>query len=528
MKFLLNPPLINLLVFLTAFSSYVLNAQYSTQTSPEQARKTFKQLYADRLAAVTRSVQFTDDLELAKELILAATQSQKSPQFAHVLASNAAILASKNPAGYQTAAQAWHIVANADPANALKYKAAAADLIRKSYIHARDPERTRIASNVIAAYSELAKLYLDNKQYAQAVSAYQVAYRQALAVKSGIAPFIKRNLDTAVAAKRVQRQLEAEKNKLKRNPNDANAAKQLIHLYLVELDDPQSALPYTIIATDTSTRNNINLTKSLLTSLTETQIIQLADWRLQLASTATTNRSRAAMLIHADKYYTHFLGKGSTNAFLNSKVRLARTRIQKQLAALQIRLKPPIDTSKVIKISLAGKIYPFQNNAAAVDRSVYPPILLFKKNNAHLIIHNHRSPPVVNKTFTVTASIKPESSNGVIFARGGVHDGYSLYLRSQSPAAAVRIDRKLYSLQTKKILPKDKFSKLTLKVTKDPSFEIYLDDKLLAQRQLPSLFRVEPTQAFQIASDTINAVGSYTSPNHFTGEIKSLTLTYHK
>ncbi len=521
--------IIQSLTLLLTLASPILHAR----VTPEQAEATFKQLYANRLAAVARTAQFTDNLELAKELLTAAIQSKKSPQFALVLARNAAALASKNPTGYATAARAWQIVAEADPANMLKHKAAVADLTRKAYAHARGPERTQLAPKVITAYKDLAKLYLDAKQYDQAVVAYQVAYRQALALKSDTVPSIKRNLDTAVTAKRIHRLIRVEKTKLKRDPKDAKAAKQLIHLYLVELDDPKSTLPYTIIASDAPTRQNINLTKTPLNTLTETQVIQLADWRLQLASTATTDRSKAAMLIHAYRYYTHFHDKGSSNAFLNSKVKLARARVQRQLADLNINIRPTnsrpiLNTSKTVVLKLDGKQYTFNNHNAAIDRSVSPPILRFYKPNAHLLLPREVTPSFVNKTFSISASVKPTSNNGVICARGGMRHGISLYLNNLTPAVAIRYDHKLYAIDTRQKLPKDKFSKLKLVLTKAPAIELYLNNKLLGKKSLPSLFKNEPYQGLQIAADTRKPIGQYKAPNHFSGRIKSLKLTFHK
>ncbi len=323
--------------FLGLSCPILAQAPEAVSPSSAQAQKVFDQLYGERLKSVARTAELKDDLELAKELRAAAVQSPQNPQLVVILARNAVKLASKKPDGYEIAAEAHQLIAATDSKLALPSLTAAAELMRKSYIRAPRDQRPVLGDKLITAYLALAEYHVRQKQYTPAVVAYQKAYRQAIAIKSDRKEDVKIDLDAAVAARRIERSIELEKAKLKRNPKDTNAARELIRLYLVELDDPKGALPFTLIANDIKTRANIALARAELTELDEAKTIQLADWYMQLAASTQANQAKSLMLRRADKYYAHFLTQNSTDSLAKTKATLARSRIEKQLARLDVK-----------------------------------------------------------------------------------------------------------------------------------------------------------------------------------------------
>lgn len=115
----------------------------------------------------------------------------------------------------------------------------------------------------------------------------------------------------------------------------------------------------------------------------------------------------------------------------------------------------------------------------------------------------------------VSARVKPESPNGVIFAQGGESNGYSLYLKDNSPILAIRIEGKLTEMKPVYTIGQG-WTYFTIDITKGFAMVI-ADNKVLASKDDVGWLPMNPMEGLQIGRDNGSLVGSYTDANPFVG-----------
>ena len=130
------------------------------------------------------------------------------------------------------------------------------------------------------------------------------------------------------------------------------------------------------------------------------------------------------------------------------------------------------------------------------------------------------------KPVTVEAWIKAEKPSGVILARGGGVQGYSLYLQGGKPKFAIRADNKLTTVGAN-VRIVGKWVHLVGVLTTDKKLHIYINGELKASSKAPGLIAKDPAEAMEIGADDGSTVGDYTAPFGFNGLIDEVRV-YHK
>ncbi|MHC4693540.1 MAG: LamG domain-containing protein, partial [Planctomycetota bacterium] len=132
----------------------------------------------------------------------------------------------------------------------------------------------------------------------------------------------------------------------------------------------------------------------------------------------------------------------------------------------------------------------------------------------------------VGKEVTVEAWIKTEKGGGVILARGGSAQGYTLYLENRRVRFAVRTDGKLTSVGAKAKVA-EKWVHLVGVLTAEKELRIYVNGKRAGSAKAPGLITQDPQEAIEIGVDESSTVGDYTSPFAFKGLIDEVRI-YHR
>jgi arylsulfatase len=136
-----------------------------------------------------------------------------------------------------------------------------------------------------------------------------------------------------------------------------------------------------------------------------------------------------------------------------------------------------------------------------------------------------KSPRLIGKAITITATLDKIAPNGVIVAQGGSVAGYSLYLQDGKLYFAVRSAEQLTLISSPDALP-DATHTITAKLAKDANMALAADDKQLATGKAPMLIGVQPKDGLQVGRDKVGAVGEYTAPFAYRGEIKSVKIEF--
>ena len=126
----------------------------------------------------------------------------------------------------------------------------------------------------------------------------------------------------------------------------------------------------------------------------------------------------------------------------------------------------------------------------------------------------------------VEAWVKAQRPNGVVVARGGPADGYSLFVSKGVPSFAVRASSKLVVARASKKKVVGQWAHLVGALTPEGEVQIWVDGELAQSKKSTTLIEKDPLQSLEIGADDGSAVGSYSSPNGFTGTIDEVRI-YH-
>ncbi|MDR2171603.1 MAG: sulfatase-like hydrolase/transferase [Planctomycetaceae bacterium] len=120
--------------------------------------------------------------------------------------------------------------------------------------------------------------------------------------------------------------------------------------------------------------------------------------------------------------------------------------------------------------------------------------------NGKSFIDVQKAPSInIAKTeWTTEIVFKPESNNGILLVRGGPSQGYSLGLEDGYLVFTAVVDGRQYKIATKKTV--EGWNKVTAIFAADRTMALYLGNKKVAERKLPSLISKEPNYAWRIGS----------------------------
>ena len=127
------------------------------------------------------------------------------------------------------------------------------------------------------------------------------------------------------------------------------------------------------------------------------------------------------------------------------------------------------------------------------------------------------------KALSVAAWVKPERPTGVVVARGGMNQGYALYLDDGRPRFAVRSATKLAVASARRKLPEG-WVHLAGVLTDDKKVQVYVGGRLAATAKTPRFIAADPLEAMEIGADDETCVGPYGGPLGFGGLIDEVRV----
>lgn len=123
--------------------------------------------------------------------------------------------------------------------------------------------------------------------------------------------------------------------------------------------------------------------------------------------------------------------------------------------------------------------------------------------------------------WTVEAVIQPAKPDGVVLARGGKSQGYSLWIKDRKPAFTVAADGKPTTVQGEQ--PITGWTVLTGVITPEWQAELYVDGRKVAGAPLGGFIGGDPGDTMQIGADTGSPVVQPPPPN-YRGLIERVSL----
>lgn len=312
------------------FAMLVMAATGPLPAAPDDAGQVFDSLYGKDIQRVQATRPGADDVELAQALFAAVDKAKEQPALMQLILEKVIELSLVDPSGYETAAGAINLIAampDAPREQTLASFKRLTDLRQRQFNAASIKQKPAVASAYMDDLIALGDLQAEGDDHKSALA----TYRKALALgriaesdmRDELVPRISRaaNLDRAFA------QINGFKNRLKSNPDDADAARSLLLAYIVQLDRPAEARKFSFTCPDERIKANISLAATPIDQVKTPDLLTLGDWYNELAeSVATLDVDRLAMYNHAREYFETYLSRDDKQDLAATKAKLALAR----------------------------------------------------------------------------------------------------------------------------------------------------------------------------------------------------------
>jgi formylglycine-generating enzyme required for sulfatase activity len=279
----------------------------SLPVAADEAADTFNKLYGDDLKRVGATPSAADDVALGKQMLEDAKKAEGQPAFLALLCEKAYELAAKDASGYATATVAMDLLAEKVPEKKVECLQKSAGLYQKQYATARGEARTKAGESAITALGALAEAQTAAGDTEAAVLTLRQTVGIATVIKSESKAALQAQIETLASRQKTEKQIAVLKAKLDADPKDAASRKELVRLYLVEMDNPAEAAKLTDETCDEAMRKYVPAAAKPVEDAPEVACTQLGDWYRGLVDQAATPASKGAMLSRAQAYYQRFL-----------------------------------------------------------------------------------------------------------------------------------------------------------------------------------------------------------------------------
>ena len=278
----------------------------------DEAETAFQSLYGADYAGVLATPQKTDDVELAGKLVEAARATKGQTKLVELLCRKAYELAHEQREGYDTAAAALNLLAEAVPAARDDSWAKLLDVYQACFNAGRGAERAAAGERLVWHLVAMADAAGGRGDYGTAAQHLRRASAVAGACSSPSWKAVRAKLKEINDRVEMVGEIQSLEAKLGARPTDTASRRRLVHLLLVECDDPKAAARVVAADCPEEMRTYVPLAAKDPASLAGDEARQLGDWYRRLAG-AAKGTARVDMLRRAQACYTAFLA-GHTEA----------------------------------------------------------------------------------------------------------------------------------------------------------------------------------------------------------------------
>ncbi len=324
----------------------ILFCTLPTYAAPSpKAQKQFDGLFAEKLKAVEATRQKNDDMGLAEEILKSITPNT-SPDLLDLSCDTSFRLAKRHPTGFPLAIKAMQILADRRPSRAIEAIEQTLILHERRFRLAKGKEKAQRGTDLLNAMIFVADAKRDTADLDGAIIAYRRAITLADVLFDKREAVLKVQVAKLDARNRLQKKIDDLKSRIKTNPKDTSAGRQLIRIFLVELDDPKTARRYTFLAGDPTLEQNVRLATRPTETLTTEQTWRLGQWYFTLSKGTADPQQKDRILARSESYYNAFLSR-------HTEKDTARKSAEKALIVVKAtyskRRTPPHSPNTIIK-----------------------------------------------------------------------------------------------------------------------------------------------------------------------------------
>jgi len=351
---------------LAAFLVWAAFAALAAAAHAATAEEQFESVYGKKYRAAAGSRETSDDVALADQLLADAARTADDADLKALLCEKAYGLALKDASGWPTAVAAMDLLAATAPARKAECLDKVVTIRQNAFNTAKGAAWNEAGDALAAALVALAEMKIEAEDVAGARGCCVRAKEAAEKVRSAR----RSDVEAMAALVEVHARLSPLKSAIEMNPANRDARAKLLKIYLIELDDPESAAKFVERDRDDNLDKFILVAAMNVSSVPERGCIQLGDWYRGLADEAAP-AGKAAMLRRARTYYCRFLDMHPALDPERSKADLALWQVETALAGLAPAAPPEAEWVDLLKAAnparhaLAGK-WSVQANGLAV------------------------------------------------------------------------------------------------------------------------------------------------------------------
>lgn len=514
--------------------------------SADNARATFESVYGNQLEQVKSTRDRSDDTTLARMLIDSAKQAASTPALAAVLCNEAYELTRLHEPA--VALDAMRLLKQASPTDR---KVASENIIRLLTIQMRASDasvRDTAANELITLHTEAGDAAFNANDLREATAAYRralvLASRQKHASMQSLREKIKATADRA----RTLREVEQLEQKILGDSNDQEALTELILTYLFDFRQPSKASAYVSRVKDAALKSNLELAMPSDTSLNADSCLKLGQWCVDMGEKSAGSRAAGARSL-ASSVLKRFL-------LLHTAMDIKRTRGQLLLKQVEIELskapqpikpagaastdyQPPSGMMSIIELSFDD----VETKSTLADTpaprrvwNVSGPIRVrgrlggarwFDGKDDYIIAELRTMPQTFQKRIVVSAWIKPEASDGVIFGVGGQTHGMALHVAGGYLRFSVQLTGERRVVTSAIRFQRD-WNHVVVDYQLDGSVTLVVNGKV-SKGKVGSALQARPGEPWTIGADKGSTdVGDYGGEEYFKGSIDDFRVWFSK
>jgi formylglycine-generating enzyme required for sulfatase activity len=228
-------------------------------------------------------------------------------------------------------------------------------MYQRPYATARGDAKAKAGETLIEALRVVADAQVAAEDCEGAGATLKQALTVATTIKSESKAALLAQLAGLAPKQQIEKQIAGVKAKLDADPKDESSRKEIVRLYLVEMNNPAEAAGFVDESLDEATRKFVPAATKPLEETPELACNELGDWYRGLADQATAPASKGAMLQHAKAYYQRFLDLHTADDLARIGATLMIKKVDDALAKVTpVAESKPSKTSKTSKSSPSG------------------------------------------------------------------------------------------------------------------------------------------------------------------------------
>lgn len=297
----MNRLLIFLIVLMTLCSSF----HVAEAAAGDEAQRLFDSIYGSRVKAAMKTLDRDDDVKMAEELLAAAKSSANAPAMRVCLCNASFDLGGRHKEGYAAAVEAMMLLTDVATERDAAFEKLVT-VLNKQYRAGNLSERDGAAQDLFKTYLAIGDINMKASKWRDAVIDFRRALALAVSRKLPQLGNAKARLQLALQREKAARQIAMLSERLLKDATDAKAAEQIVQMYMVEFDDPASAVPFLNRVENTTLKKLVPLAAGSMAGVSEQASLELGFWYQQHIGTANA-RGDLPMLDRTIGYLRRYL-----------------------------------------------------------------------------------------------------------------------------------------------------------------------------------------------------------------------------